>query len=110
MRLRLGARAVLDARRHDVELARPEHDVAVAELDRQLPLDDEEEVVRVGVRVPDELAARLRDLELVPVEPADDLRLERLVERRELVAEVDRVVYGAGWTTLSICARWSFPE
>ena len=51
-------------------------------------------------------AARLRDHELVAVEAADDLRLEGLVEGRELAGEVDRAVHY--W--LSICARWSLPE
>jgi hypothetical protein len=101
---------VLDPARHDVEVALPQLDVAVPQLDRQPPLDDEEEVVGVRVRVPDELAPRLRDLDLVAVEAADDPRPERLVEGRELLAEVDRLVYGAGLTALSICARWSLPE
>src|ERR1022692_606915 len=35
-RLSVGARAMLDTARHDEEVPRPEHDVAVAQLDRQL--------------------------------------------------------------------------
>ena len=75
----------------DEELARSEHDVAVAELDRQLALDDEEEVVRVGMRVPDELALDLRELHLVVVDVRDDLRREDLVEPGEGLCEVDLV-------------------
>ena len=48
-----------------------------------LPLEDQEEVVRVGVRVPDELAVRLREEDLVHVVAADDSRRPRLVERCE---------------------------
>jgi hypothetical protein len=96
---------VLDALRDDVQLPRAELDVTVAELDRQASGDDEEEVVRVGMRMPDELALDLADLDLVVVVVADDLRLERLVERRELPREIDLVGHA-----LSIWARWSVPE
>ena len=55
----VGLRAVLDAARHDVELARAELDVAVAQLDREAAGEHEEEVVGVVVLVPDELAVGL---------------------------------------------------
>ena len=61
VRLVVGLRAVLDAVRDDEQLAGPELDVAVAELDRQPAGDHEEEVVRVVVLVPDELARDLDD-------------------------------------------------
>src|SRR6185503_3877468 len=67
----LGDRTVLDAAGHDVQLARPERDAAlagVAELDRQTALEDEEELVGVGVVVPDELSLDLDQLDLVVVE------------------------------------------
>src|SRR5207244_3765527 len=79
--------------RHDEELAGPENDVAVAELDRQRPLQHEEEIVGVGMHVPDELALRLRDHQLVVVHRPDDAWLERLVEARERVGEVDLVIH-----------------
>ncbi len=56
MRLFVGPRAMLDASWHDEELALPQRDVAIAELDRQPALEHEEEVVGVVVLVPDELA------------------------------------------------------
>ena len=76
---------MLDATGHDIEVSRAELDVAVAELDRQPALDDEEEVVGLGMGVPDELALRLRDLKLVVVQIPDDPRAERPVEGRELL-------------------------
>src|SRR5262245_38479204 len=89
VRLVLRPRDVLDAAWDDEELPRPEDDVAVPELDRELAGEDEEEVVGVRVRVPDELATRLCDLHLAVVVVRDDLRRERLAEGRELVGEVD---------------------
>src|SRR4051795_8179583 len=41
------ARAMLDAARDDEQLARVEHDVAISQLNRQAPLQDEEEIVGV---------------------------------------------------------------
>jgi hypothetical protein len=40
VRLGLGPRAVLDAGRNDVELARLKHDVAIAQLNRQTTVQD----------------------------------------------------------------------
>ena len=108
MRLLVGNRAVLDAARDDEELSLAELDVPVAQLDRQQPFEDEEEVVRVGMRVPDELAFDLPDLDLVLVVVADDSRLEVLVERRELLREIDGVVQG--YSAASIWAFCSRPE
>src|ERR671925_70831 len=60
----------------------------------EFPLQDEEEVVGVGMRMPDELALHLHDGELVVVVVADDPRREVLIERRQLRGEVDRLVHG----------------
>ena len=108
MHLLLGDRAVLDPARHDEEIAFLQHHVTIAELDREASLEDEEEVIGVRVRMPDELALELPDLDLVVVVVADDPRLEVLVERRELLREIDRLVQG--YWAVSICAFWSRPE
>jgi hypothetical protein len=71
---------MLDSAGHDEHLSLSQLDVPVAEPDRQPPLQDEEEIVRVRMRVPDELAADLADLDLAVVEVADDVREEVLVE------------------------------
>ena len=92
----------------DEELSLAELNVPVAQLDRQPPLQDEKEVVRVGVRVPDELALELPDLNLVVVVVADDPRLEVLVEGRELLREIDGLVQR--YSAASIWAFWSRPE
>ena len=99
---------MLNAARDDEEVARTELDVTITQLDREPAAHDEEEVVCVGVRVPDELAAHLRDLDLVLVVVADDPRRERLVEGREPLREVDCVVQC--YSAVSICAFWSRPE
>ena len=99
---------MLHPARDDEELSLAELNVPVAQLDRQPPLEDEEEVVRVGVRVPDELALELPDLNLVVVVVADDPRLEVLVEGRELLREIDGLVQR--YSAASIWAFWSRPE
>ena len=99
---------MLRAARDDEELSLAELNVSVAQLDRQPPLQDEKEVVRVRVRVPDELALDLPDLNLVLVVVADDARLEVLVEGRELLREIDGLVQR--YSAASIWAFWRRPE
>ena len=83
--LEIRARAVLHAARHDQHLTLFEDHVAIPQLNRQAPVEDQEEVVGVVVLVPHELASRLDERDLVVVQLADDLRTEGLVERRELL-------------------------
>src|SRR5712692_5924124 len=52
----LRERLVLLAPRDDEHFAGTQTYAAVPKLDRQLPLDDQEDLVRVGVAVPDEIA------------------------------------------------------
>ena len=108
MRLLVRYGTMLDAARDDEELSLAELDVPVAQLDRQPPLEDEKEIVGVGVRVPDELAFDLPDLDLVVVVVADDPRLEVLVEGRELLREIDGLVQR--YSAASIWAFCSRPE
>src|SRR5918994_3223209 len=93
MSLLVGPRAVLYATRNDEQLAWRELDVAVAHLNRELPLQYEEEVLGLLVRMPDELPLRLDHLELVVVQVADDLRTEVVAERGELLGEIDFVFH-----------------
>jgi hypothetical protein len=87
---------VLDAAGHDEQVAGLELHVPIAQLDRQMPLQDQEEVVCMGMGVPDELSLRLSDLDLVPVVVPDDLRREDLVEARKLVGEANGLVHVYG--------------
>jgi hypothetical protein len=48
-------RAVLDTLWHDEQLSRLQCHVAITQLDGQLAVDDDEQLVGVLVRVPDEL-------------------------------------------------------
>ena len=73
-----GDGTVLDAARDDVKFARCKIDVGfgaggVAEIDAELAAEDVEEVVGVGVGVPDELALYLDDHDVVTVVGGDDL-------------------------------------
>src|ERR1051326_3627275 len=65
---------------------------AIAKIDPQLALADKERFVGLLVIMPDEVALQLHDFELVVVHFGDDLRLPLLVEQRELLAQVDRLV------------------
>src|SRR5438128_159886 len=67
MRLLVCARAMFEAARNDEEVARSELNVPVSQLDRQAALQHEKEIVRVGVRMPDELTPNLDDLQLVVI-------------------------------------------
>jgi hypothetical protein len=68
---------VLDAARDDQELARLEPDVvAVREAHEQPALEDPEELVRVVVVVPDEVALELRELDLEVVDLRGDRGLQ----------------------------------
>jgi hypothetical protein len=87
---------VLDASWDDKEVALLKFDVAVAQLDRQLAVEDEEEVVGVAVGVPDELALRLGEEDLVLVVVTDDPRLPWLVEGLECGCQVDSARFGHG--------------
>jgi AcrR family transcriptional regulator len=73
-RLDLRARAVLDTARHDEQLPGPEHDIAVPQLNRQLPVEDQEKLVGVGVLMPGELALDLHEPHVVIVNLGDLLR------------------------------------
>jgi hypothetical protein len=98
VRLLVGLRAVLDAAWDDEQLALLEHDVPVAQLDRQASLQDEEEVVGLVVLVPDELAEHLHDDQLVVVQVADDARAVRAVEKAQLLGQVHLVVHAGDAT------------
>ena len=108
MRLVVRYGTMLDAARDDEELSLAELNVPVAQPDRQPPLEDKKEIVGVGVRVPDELAFDLPDLDLVVVVVADDPRLEVLGDGRELLREIDGLVQC--YSAASIWAFCSRPE
>lgn len=90
--LMLGARAMLDALRDDKQLTRAERDIAVAECDRELAGEHQEQLVGVVVGMPDEFALQPDDLDLVVVEPRDDLRRPLLVDAFEPFTEVDHLI------------------
>jgi D-inositol-3-phosphate glycosyltransferase len=75
MDLLAGHRTVLHPSGHDEQLARAERDAAVPHLDGEMPAEDQEEVVRIVVLVPDELPLHLDDHEVMAVELADGPRL-----------------------------------
>ncbi|OLT19875.1 hypothetical protein BJF81_07545 [Ornithinimicrobium sp. CNJ-824] len=84
--------AVLDATGHHEKLSWAEDDVSVTELDRELSVDHEEQFVGVLMGVPDEVTLDLDQLDLVVVDPGDQLRGPVVGEPIELLAEVHDVV------------------
>src|SRR5215217_8669234 len=85
-------RHVLDAARNHVEVALLQHDVgSVPIADDENALADEEELVLVGVAVPDELALDLGDLYELPVGGGDDPRRPVLGETLEFAIDVQRL-------------------
>lgn len=79
-------RAVLNSSRDDEQLTGTECDGAITHLNIELALDDQEEFVRVGVRVPDKLTGEFDHLDLVVIQSSDDLRRPVFGELSELVA------------------------
>src|SRR5690606_38065579 len=81
-----GKRIVLHALRDDMEVAlMQDHVRAVPVTDRQTAAMNEEELVLVSVRVPDELALDLGDFHVLAVRRRDDARrpvLRKLAEGR----------------------------
>src|SRR5262245_42553855 len=76
---------VLDASGNNEHFSRRDIDVAIAEVDAERSIQDDEGLVRIFVVVPDEVALQLDDLELIVVHLGDDLRLPLLVEQPELL-------------------------
>src|SRR5215211_2895702 len=115
VRLFCGLGAVLDAARHDIEVAGPELDVTITQLDRQMARKHQEEVVGVRVCVPYELAFGFDDLDLVVVQLGDELWTEVLAEAGELCREIHFFCHrislsrsGSGWShaSLNLSAVW----
>jgi hypothetical protein len=85
--LLLSNRSVLDAPRDDVEIAGTQPYFAVPELDGEVPFEDEEEIVGLRMRMPDELSLDLDHDHIVPVELCDDLRRPVVRKGRELLGQ-----------------------
>src|SRR5688572_28495279 len=97
MSLAVSDGAVLQSLRNDEQLAWTEVNGAFRQLDGELPRQDEEEVVGVVVLMPDELALRLPDHDVVPVELGHGPGLKVLRERGERGLEVD-LLHARGMT------------
>src|SRR5205085_4589548 len=70
-----------------------ELDVTISQLDREVAVEDEEEVVRVVVLVPDELSLNPDHRERAIVEVADDARAPVFVKSADLLGQIDLVVH-----------------
>jgi hypothetical protein len=75
MGLVLSDRPVLNALGHYKYFARTKPNSAVSQLNRDMPSENQEKIVRVVMLVPNEFALDLHDHEVVTVEAADYSRL-----------------------------------
>lgn len=87
---------MLDPARHDDHLALRELDHPVTELHAERAFENVEELVLVGMAVPDELTREFDELHVLTVELGDDLRAPVLGEGGELLLQVD-LVHGDTW-------------
>lgn len=83
--------AVFDTAGNDEELALFEPDPAIAELHVEAALDDQEELVFMVMMVPHERTEEFDELDELAVQFSDDPGLPVIVEKRELLFEVDLI-------------------
>lgn len=90
--LPIGPRSVLHPLGYNKHLPRSDLNTAVSKVDMQDPAEHNEHLVGIAVLMPNELASRLEELELVLVEFSDDPGGPCLVEAGEFLSKVDRAV------------------
>src|SRR6185312_3864179 len=77
---------------NDVHFPGRERDGLVPELEHHGALENDEDFIRVRVRMPDKLALQLDELELVVIHLGNDAGRPVFREPGELVPQVDRTV------------------
>src|SRR6266566_2937448 len=87
----IGDGKMLDAVRHDDELALSDDRFAVAEFHEQYALCHEKHFILALVMMPDEFALKLRCLHVKIVQLPDDFGAPAIGEAAELVRKIDRV-------------------
>jgi hypothetical protein len=89
MRLFFGHRTMIDSFGDDEQLTWPKGNIPLPHADGDATLENKEEIVRVDVRVPDELTLDFDDHEIVTIELAHDAWLPVSVEGGELFRKID---------------------
>ena len=89
MRFLLRHRAMFDPFGDDAQLTRTKGYITLAHADGDAALENDEELVRVVVRMPDELTLDLDNHEIMTIELADDPWLPVTFEGSELRREID---------------------
>src|SRR5271166_2107534 len=79
---------MLDAPGHDQKLAFIQPDVAVTELHAESSVDDQKQLVFVVMLMPDKLAMEFHQLDVLPVQLANDPGAPVVVEEGELLTQV----------------------
>src|SRR5690349_12475793 len=88
MCFRRGNRPVLDPFWYDVEVAGAEAYLAVPKLYDQVALEDEEEVIRIRMRMPNKLAVHFDDHHVMSIELCDDFRRPEIRKGAELLGQI----------------------
>jgi hypothetical protein len=83
----VGHRAMLDTTRDNTQLATPQSQTAVAEFDSHLATPNQEHLVLVLVMMPGKVSSKLHKLDLLPIQPGDDLRSPMLMNHGKLVGQ-----------------------
>jgi hypothetical protein len=89
MSLLLSNRPVLNALGHYKDFAWAKLNSAISQLNSDLPSENQEEVVRIVVFMPNKFALDLHDHEVVTVEATHDARLPMLRECREFIRQIN---------------------
>src|SRR5262249_17614939 len=90
----LGDWPMLDALWHHVEFAGRQPYLAGPELNDEISLENEKEIVGLGMRMPDKLALQFDDHHVMPIELRDNLRGPVLRKGAELLAKTDGCRHG----------------
>jgi hypothetical protein len=92
LHLVLGVGLVLHSARHHEHLAGRQLHRAIAKIDAQHPIDNDERLIRILVVMPDKIPLQLDELELVVVHFRDHSGLPLLADQRELFHKIDCLV------------------
>src|SRR5579859_1896668 len=76
-------RQMLDAARNDHKLSRVQMYLAIAQFDKQVSGDDQEEFVLLFMMMPDKLALQFDELDMRIVQLAHNFRTPRIMKLRE---------------------------
>ena len=88
MNLVVGDRSMFDATGHDQQLPFFQPDLPVTEIHPESPLHDQEQLVFIFMVMPDELALKLDQFDLLTIQFANDLGIPVVAELGEFLLDI----------------------